>query len=420
METVATNNQLTVIDKSIEVFKSGSAILLSHQNRASKALVVGNNILLEWDKAYTIVDPDKRAEALAAIDQRSNKFLANCGVAQDEMQESRKAITQLMDMIKKMFTEEENKLDVKKDTVPAKIQLRRNAYAKQLHEEQERKRKLAEEKAAKAKEEVEIRSFVKNQIANCLLDFLSKKKIAVTNSFNSITLNDFDEKAGRLKLLPTAFPLDKLHEIIKYTAPRYYRHTDSEFQTIQGSEHAQYDFPSFYNEYGRQMAELKLSLLDQLPSKKEELERMAAADEAEKIRLENERLNREAAEKKRLEEETAAAKKAEEEKAELEKAAGTAQLLFDQTVDSSITTPTPETRQGYDIIVTHPAGWVEIFQFWFQREGCKMKIEDIGKKSLNQMKTYAEGVAKKDNVKIESKFLRYETSIKSVNRKAIA
>ncbi|MFL5809215.1 MAG: hypothetical protein ACJ749_06805 [Flavisolibacter sp.] len=484
METVNPNNQLTVIDKSIEVFKGGSAILLSHQNRSKKALAVAQDILNAWDNAYLIEDPEQRAEALAIIDQRSNKFLANCGAAVDDMQESRKAITQLMDMIKKMFTEEENKLDVKKDTLPAKVQVKRNAYAKELFEEQKRKRKLAEQKVAKAKEELEIRSWIKNAIANCLLTFLSKKKISITNSFNAITLADYDQKAGSLKLMPTSFPLDKLREIIAESdigtcgTVSSRLHSIADLRAIQASEHAQYNFPSFYNEYGRQIAELKQSLIDQLPSKKEELlQQKRIADEAEerrqqelKLQAEAEKkrqeelaaaktdeerkrrereaeearraeaerlaaLERESAEKQRLaqeeqrrreeeerlrlEREAFEAKKAEEEKAELEKVAGTAQLLFNQVEEASLTTPSPETRNSFEITVTHPAGWVELFQFWFQREGCKMKIDDMGKKSLNQMKAYAEGVAKKDDVKIESKFLRYETAIKSVNRKTV-
>lgn len=416
METV--DNQLTVIDKSIEVFRGGSAILLSHQTRASKALKVAASILEIWEQAYALQDPEERRSALAAIDKRSNDFLANCGKALTEMQEGRKAVTQLMDAIKKMFTEEEGKLDAKKDGKPALIQQQRNKYAKFLHEEQERQRKESEAKAAKAKEELDIRTTIKNAISQCLLSYLAKRKNLITNRFHEITLDTFGEKSAALKTMPIGFPTDKLGEIVQYSRPFFSRHSDAEYLVIQGDVHEQYDFSAFHAEYTQQISDLKQSLLDKLPSKKQELEALASADENERIRLENERMNREAEEKRRLEKEADEARLKAEQETELAKASGTAQLLFDQVAETAVETPAPEIRSGFEITVTHPAGWVEVFQFWYQREGCKLKPEDMGKKSLNQMKTFAEGVAKKSGEKIDSKFLNYETAIKSVNRKA--
>jgi hypothetical protein len=418
MEALAPDKQVTVIDKSIEVFKEGSGILLKHQARASKALLVADAIIKQWEAAYAIQDPDKKREALAAVDQRSNDFLANCGLAKVQMEDSRKAITQLMDMIKKMFTEEESKLDPKKDTKPAVIQSKRNDYARLQLEEQERIRREAEVKAAKAKESVEIKSTIRNNVTQRLLDFLAAKKIAITNSFNAITLEDFDEKSQRLKLMNCSFPLDKLTEIISSgVKPFYSKHSQEEVKLMVQTEIDVFDFPSFYYEYEKQLTEVKSSLIDKLPSKKEELEAMARADANEKIRLENERLNREALEKKRLEEEAARNKETAEKLEEISKASGTAQVLFDEVAESSIVNPAPEARTGFEIKINHPTGWVEIFQLWFQHEGCKMSPDDMGKKSLNQMKTFAEGLAKKEDVKIESKYLVYETAIKSVNRK---
>jgi hypothetical protein len=192
VEILQENNQVAIINNSIEVFKSAPQILLSHQARSSKALGVAKNILNQWNEAYALTDSDSRRAALEAVDKRSNDFLANCGKASSEMQESRKAITQLMDELKKMYTAEENKIDPKKGELPLSIQTNRNKYAKELQEEQERQRKLAEEKAAKSKEEVEIRAAINSQIGEMLLHFLAKRKATITASFNAITLIDFD------------------------------------------------------------------------------------------------------------------------------------------------------------------------------------------------------------------------------------
>ena len=77
-----------------------------------------------------------------------------------------------------------------------------------------------------------------------------------------------------------------------------------------------------------------------------------------------------------------------------------------------------EARQGYDIIVVHQAGWVQIFQLWFEQEGKNLPIDKIGNTKLDQMKSWAEKQAHKTGTKIESKFLKYEETFKAVNRKS--
>ncbi len=77
----------------------------------------------------------------------------------------------------------------------------------------------------------------------------------------------------------------------------------------------------------------------------------------------------------------------------------------------------PETRSGYQITILHQAGAVEIFNFWFQKEGANCTIDEIEKKSIAQMKGFCERVAHKDGEMIQSKYLKYEPVYKAVNRK---
>jgi hypothetical protein len=470
------NQELTVIDKSIDIFKGAPDILKAHRSRVQKALAVGLNIVTQWENAFMIEDPEARESALASADERTNKFLVNCGIAKTEMEDSRKAITQLMDVIKKMFTEEENKLDPKKDTIPAKLQSNRNQYAKEVLDIQERKRKEADLRAAKAKEESDIRVFIRNAITQCLIDFLAKKKLAITNTFNAITMDDFDEKTNGLGNLNCNFPLEQVNSIIKYVMPATIRHSQGEVIDFDKEERNNYDYPSFCDQYKVQLTELKESLIDRLPSKRDELlEQKRIADEAvtkrqvELKRAEEAEKNRQLeiakskneAERKKKELEAEVARKAEAErlaeiereaeerrikaareqqlrrdqerqklaleaegqrkaadqKAEMEKAAGTTQSLFDQAVETSSIGAAPETRSGFNIVVTHPAGLVELFTFWFQRESVNLSIDEMLNRKLDQMKAYAEKAALKGE-RIESKFLKYEPITKAVNRKA--
>lgn len=474
MEETAQSKELTIIDKSLNIFRGGSAIILANRSRADKAVAVGKNILVEWDKAYSIQDPAKKKEALAAIDKRSNDFLANCGKAKTEMADARAAITQLMDEIKGMFTAEENRIDPKKSPEATIIQNNRNRYAKDVLQWQEDERKAAEAKAAKAKEEAEIRAYIKNTIAQKLIDHLANQKRKIVDAFNAIVLTNFDDKSEGLRNLVCQFPVSKVGEVIKYDLPAYHRHDFTGVNSIQIDEHGKYPFTEFYVRYEQQLTELKQSLIDKLPSKKEELleqkriadkaeeerqaelkrqqeaeaerqKKIAEANAAEKKRLEEQaakdraaeaeklqkmeaeaeqqriaaevaQKQREAEEQQRLYEEAAAARKQAEEAAELSKAAGTAMALFEQ--ETAVVDNAPEARTGAEIIVLNPAGWVEIFTFWFQKEGIKLSVEEIGSKKLEQMKKFVEKVANKSGEKIESKNLRYETGVKAVNRKA--
>lgn len=420
MEAVAIDQQVAIINNSIEEFKAAPQIVTNHRDRASKALAVASAIEKQWQDADAIQDPTQRNTAWAACDERSNKFLANCSKALAEMKESRKGITQLMDMLKKMFTEEENKLDPKAQAIAA-IQGKRNAYAQHLLQEQERKRKEAERKAAIEKERVTVRAELTKLISNALLAKIADKKGRMMAGFNGITLENFTEKSAALKAAVCIMTAEDMKAVASSAVgstriPHSFLDAE-EYQGICTQAIADHNYTAFYSEYHGQISELKQSLIDKLPSKKEELEKLATADANERIRLENERLNREAEEKRRLEAEAEAQRKKAEEDAELQKAAGTAAALFDQATETAISTPAPQVRSSYDIEVNHPAGWVEIFQFWYQREGCKMAPMDMGKKNLTQMKTFAEGEAKKNDEKIDSKYLVYKSVVKSVNKK---
>jgi hypothetical protein len=469
-------NELTVIDKSIDVFKNGSALLVNHQSRAAKALRVGTDILTQWDIAYSEPDGDSRREKLAAIDKRSNDFLANCGVAKKDMEESRKAITQLMDVIRGMFTEEENKLSVKaKDSKPALIQEKRNGYAKEVAIQKENDRKAAELKAAKAQEENMLRAFIRNAIAQNLLNYLANRKIAITESFNKITLDDIDTKSEALKKMSCVFDIAKATSAFQYTLPAAYVLDQAFNLVIMSEEKEAFDIASFSRDFEKSISDLKNSLTDRLPAKKEELlDQKRIADEAEAARVaevERQRLaenkrqeqiaNAKAADKKRLEKEAADAREAEvtrlqemernvaeqqrlaadqqkqreeeqqlqlqreddeakkkvQEEIDIKKSAEDALALFNQTAESAEMNDGPESKSGFEIKINHPAGIVELFQFWFTRESAKLSIDEMLKKTIAQMKAYAEKAATKENVKINSKHLTYSTSTKAINRK---
>jgi hypothetical protein len=456
MENNEQEQGLTIIEKSVEVFKGGHEILLSHQTRASKAIAIAEDIIIKWDEANAITDPNLKREALEKIDTRSNKFLANSKGTVEEMAESRKAITQLMDEVKKMYTAEENKINPEKSEQAQKIQQYRNNYAKWLIAEQERIKKEAALKAAKEKEAGDMQSRWKTGITNFLNEQLALKKTKMNNAFNAITLETFEKKKIQLIGMSPKFNMALVQQIVLLDIVNIY-HSTEEYDKMKFDAKDMYDYDLFSSQWEADITSLKNSLVSRLNSKKEELEeterlrleaeenekkRQAelakikdkeareraekeaaekkAEEEREVKRREQERIDRENAEKLKLQQEEDKRKKDVEEAAAREAAARTAKNLFDQVAATADAGTAPTARKSFIIKVLHPAGWVELFTFWFQKEGLTMTVEEIEKKTMKQIKSFVEKAAKgtkdAEPEMIVSQHVKYEEEVKAVNK----
>ncbi|MBK7885522.1 MAG: hypothetical protein IPJ81_18285 [Chitinophagaceae bacterium] len=110
-----------------------------------------------------------------------------------------------------MYTEVENELDPKKPgTIPAKIQLHRNTYAQQVAAEKERKRREAEQKAAKDKEAIDLRAECEKRLFTKYNDYLRERKIKLQAAFNDITLETMEEVSTTLRGYNTALKIEAL------------------------------------------------------------------------------------------------------------------------------------------------------------------------------------------------------------------
>jgi hypothetical protein len=142
----------------------------------------------------------------------------------------------------------------------------------------------------------------------------------------------------------------------------------------------------------------------------EELRKQQAAADAE-------RKQREAEENERMMKEAADAKIKAEQEAEIKRQGEQTMVLFEQEAALATETAAPEVRQGYEIEILHPVACTQIFALWFENEGKNLPVDKILNTKVEQMKAWAEKHAHKNNVKIESKFLKYNESFKAVNRK---
>ena len=463
METIV-NNQVAIIENSIEIFRSAPAVLKANQDKTQKALIVGNSILQQWQAAWNIADDTERLAALLAADERSNNYLVNCGNAVKQQKESRAAITQMMDEFKKMFTTAENEIDkTKPNTIPSKVQNWRDTYAEEAFKIAERKRQDAEREAAKSKEAIELKATTELRLSNYFNDFLLNAKNKFSQKFNELTLEGFADNAAAIRMY---LPKYSEKHFSEFDAKVYsILHNADELQTIHSSV-VDNAYTALNEKYVTAMTELKNQIIDKIPSKHAELlEQKRLADEAAKAAedariaeqkrkdelakadvAKRQELELKQAEERRIEQEKADALKAEQQKAiadqkqreadeaaklteqaekekkqaeleiEMSKQGEHTMVMFEQEA-ANAETVIPDAKKGYEIIVLHQAGFVQIFQLWFENEGKNLPIDKIGNTKIDQMKAWAEKQASKNGTKIESKFLKYEETFKAVNKK---
>ena len=89
---------------------------------------------------------------------------------------------------------------------------------------------------------------------------------------------------------------------------------------------------------------------------------------------------------------------------EAEKTEAYLNTLFDQNYSA----PEANVKKTLSIEVSNPAGYGQIFMFWFEREGKNLPNEKIEKKYIAQMKKFCEDIANKDGEIITSNFITYK------------
>jgi hypothetical protein len=476
--------QGVIIANILPTLKGMPEILQDHQVRAAKGVAA----------ATALADLCEPAEKITEeMDTKCKDMIIKLNGTVEKFEDTRKPFTQMIGEIVKAFTGTEAILKAP----VVRLQAIRNRRAKEVLEENKRREAEAAALAAKNKERAELVGHFSKAIATCLNNKLFERKNLLTTNFNAMTLADIEERGAKLKILFNLFPTHKLAEIIIVPMPIARLHAADEVKAIYDEVYNGYDLSGFYTHYQNEMDQVKQGLVDRLPSKLAELQeaerqrldkermeqeaeaaRLAAAERARQARLIQEGLDRQAAaakseaDRKRIAAEQAAA--AEREKireqeeaarqaalaqqqeaqriendrlaaqqearrkqeaqeaedariaadkkasdaAEQAKTTAIAQTLFDQSNAANMKEAEGETRKGWEITVLGPAGWAEIFQYWFlngMAEQWKKDADKIGAITFDKMKKFCEKVA--DKTKIESEFLDYRETVTAVNRK---
>ena len=368
--------------------------LLSH----TRCLEAGNQLLARV----------KQEGMTDALDMEIAKYIDKAKITVRKMNGKRSPVTQLFDQIRKVYTSMENDVDPSKaNSIPNQLQAYRNAFAKKKHEEEERRRR--EEAARQAKENAKVRYHAEvAEDYNRQFSALINKSVNDLNGLDrQLAVDNYKTVSEALKEYSCELP-ESWAETIISSAQRPVELSTEECRAIQAGVMSGM-LERFREQYRFEVQSTRDDILDRLPSKRRELERMAKASAEEAARKEAEmeakeraEAARKEAERREREQREAAAAQLAAQKKEMDGLFGmaeTAQYRPKATVKKKVVVETAE-----DIM--------KVVAFWWSQEGCTKSVEELCKEFKKQI-TYANNAA---NSKDTPRFIsdcRYEDDVKA-------
>ena len=243
------------------------------------------------------------------LDQRAAQYIGKARKTVKKMNERRAPVTQLFDTIRKEFTVMENAIDpTKADTIPFQLQQERNKFAaKKRAEEEERRRREYERQQAEAAR-TKMRQDIEDDFKQQFQSLVNRDCNALTAIGNAVTLDNYEASFAQVKDYSTELPADflyNLHTLIRIPAGI----TVDEIRKAE-IETKERLAKQFKEQYEFEVDSTKQYIIDRLPSKKTNLERMAQASAEEAARIKDEM---EARQRKEAEEQEAERRRKEEE-----------------------------------------------------------------------------------------------------------
>lgn len=351
------------------------------------------------------------------LDSEASLFITKSKATVKKINEVRSPATKMFDQFKKVFTTMENEIDVSKEgSIPFQIQAYRNQYAAKKREEEERRRaeelrKMQMEQARKQYRidcEDELCQWI-NATINIRINHLSEIFSATTlanyaetdkilRSYQVTLPEDWDSRFTSMVRLPSLLPREECASIRKDVR-----------QTLMDRQ--------FREQYKYALEEERDDLLTKLPSKKVELEKIAAVEaanaaEAERIKAEMQEKERREAEARELERR----KKDEEDRkaADAAKTASAVGDLFNSAASGTVVTYQSKTIVKKKVNVLNVEGFLDIFGMWWEFVGKNLTIEQLTKEFSKQI-TLVNKLANDAGTPrfIESEHLEYVEDVKA-------
>ena len=425
-ELALVESQTNNITREIATLKYDTELAVQENRKSYEACVKAGESLLSDIEVSGMND---------SLDSQAADFIKKAKLTEKAMNEKRKGVTQVFDLVRKGFTAMENLISVKNEnSVVAKIQKKRDEYAA-YKLEQQRKAEAERQRQERIKEaKIQLKTNSIDILNNLLTEHSANAINKLNDTFSLLTLDNKDEVKRRISEFSDVIDLGGL--FVK-NVPSYSSEVpeneakeimNEAFREVSGSLIA-----SYKNTVCSTRDELlmkfdsKIAELTELKRIDEELKRKAqeaaeaarkareAAEAAKAAKAEEERKKRE--EEVRLADEAAKDEQhrklaEEQEKRDAENAAqhatAQAQSLFNQTETSSgAKTKVKVTKR---LVIADTKGWLEIIQQWWTIEGSSLPADKLASK-LEFMRKACEKHANKEDELIVSPYIKYEDEV---------
>lgn len=347
-----------------------------------------------------------------SLDQEIAVFIDRAKKTLKKMNGKRSAVTQIFDTIRSAYTGLENEVDpAKKGTVPAQLQEVRNKYAAKKREEREAELRQRQQEQARL-------MAISKYTTDVEEDYTRQYNALVTGTINrlmeldkSLTLDNYAIVADGVKNTSDALPQEWFNNLRPQVLLPSALSPD-EARSI-AADVKQKMYQRFTEQYTFEVSATRDDILDRLPSKRKELERMAKAnaEEAERIRKameERERKEAEQREKERAEREA-------KEKAAAELAAQKQEMdsLFGEAQLTEMAYQ-PKTQVKKRINVLNAEGFMPIVGMWWSHYGCTLTVAELEKEFKKQL-TFCNKLAndKANPILIQSEHVEYVDDVKA-------
>lgn len=345
-----------------------------------------------------------------ALDMELAKYIEKAKITLKKMNGRRSPVTQLFDQIRKAYTSMENEIDpTKAVSIPGQIQAQRNAYAQKKHEEEERRRRAEAARLAKETAKNTYRAAVEDDYVRQFNALVNKAINELNDMDKRINLDNYEIVYDGIKNYSCELP-NNWCETVASGAYRPAELSSEECKAMQASVMAGL-VNRFKEQYPFEVQSTRDDILDRMPSKKKELERIAKASAEDAARLKAEMEAKEREENARKEAERAERERQEAAAAQLASQKSEMDGLFGIPV-AAPTTYQPKTQVKKKVVVESPNDIMAIVAFWWSQEGCTLPLEDLCKQFKKQI-TFANTAANsKENPMFISNVL-YEDEVKA-------
>ena len=367
------------------------------------------------DFGKQLLDQIKKQGMNDELDQKCATYIVKARKTVSKMNTSRSAITKLFDQIRSEFTGMENAIDpTKSGSIPYQIQQERNQYAARKRAEEERRRR---EEMLRQQREAALNRYkadVEDDYKRSFNTYSANSINALTELNTNVTLDNYEEQCRAIKAFSVTLPQDwgtKTPSNVRI--PAEIADMTDRLRDIRKAIIGKL-MPQFSEQYQFEVGDYRDTIMDALPSKKAELERIEKANEEEKKRMAAELKAKEAAEaarieaeRKRKEEEDAAKKKMQSEASELGN-------LFDGQATVTPVGYQPKTSVKKRMVFHDAEGIIAAVSMWWAKEGKSLPVEELAKMFKKQI-TYCEKLAndKAHPEFINSTYITYDDEVKA-------